>query len=174
MNEATVDCLIDKGTRTWNATMVDGIFAPQEAEQIKNIPLGKKEIEDKLFWPWEQDGSYSCKTGYRFLKEDEVVFQSTTRQDHEKVLWKKIWSLECPNKMRNLMWRASRNSLPSKCNLMSRRIITDQMCDQCKDENEDIMHAVWGCKGLDGVWGADSIWSFRNQRSFSSFSELLG
>ena len=109
----------------------------------------------------------------RFLKEDEVVFQSTTRQDHEKVLWKKIWSLECPNKMRNLMWRASRNSLPSKCNLMSRRIITDQMCDRCKDENEDIMHAVWGCKGLDGVWGADSTWSFRNQRSFSSFSELL-
>ena len=28
MNEATVDCLINKGTRTWNATMVDGIFAP--------------------------------------------------------------------------------------------------------------------------------------------------
>ena len=47
------------------------------------------------------------------------------------------------------------------------------MCDRCKDENEDIMHAVWGCKGLDGVWGADSIWSLRNQRSFSSFSELL-
>ena len=47
------------------------------------------------------------------------------------------------------------------------------MCDRCKDENEDIMHAVWGCKGLDGVWGADSTWSFRNQRSFSSFSEFL-
>ena len=47
------------------------------------------------------------------------------------------------------------------------------MCDRCKDENEDIMHAVWGCKGLDGVGGADSSWSCRNQRSFSSFSELL-
>ena len=35
------------------------------------------------------------------------------------------------------------------------------------------MHAMWGCKGLDGVWGVDSTWSFRNQRSFSSFSELL-
>ena len=68
MEEATMKCLIDKSTRTWNATMVDGIFAPQEVEEIKNIPLAKKEMEDTLYWPWEQDGRYSCKTGYRFLK----------------------------------------------------------------------------------------------------------
>ena len=173
MNEATVDCLIDKNIRTWNATMVDGIFAPQEAEVIKNIPLAKKETKDKLYWPGEQDGRYSCKTGYRFLKEDEVGFQVAERQDHEKELWKKIWALECPNKVRNLIWRACRNSLPSKCNLMRRTIITDQKCDQCKEENEDIIHAMWGCKGLDEVWGAENIWSFRNQRRFSSFGELL-
>ena len=39
MAEATMDCQIDEQTRTWNADMVDGIFAPQEAEEIKNIPL---------------------------------------------------------------------------------------------------------------------------------------
>ena len=48
MEEATVDCLIDEGTRTWNATMVDGIFAPQEAEEIKNIPLARNETEDTM------------------------------------------------------------------------------------------------------------------------------
>ena len=74
IEEATVDCLIDEETRTWNATMVDGIFAPQEAEEIKNIPLARNETEDTMFWPWEHDGNYSCKSGYRFLKEDEVDF----------------------------------------------------------------------------------------------------
>ena len=39
LEEATVDCLIDAQTYTWNADMVDGIFAPQEAKEIKNIPL---------------------------------------------------------------------------------------------------------------------------------------
>ena len=173
MEEATVECLIDKSTRTWNATMVDEIFAPQEAEEIKNIPLARKEIEDTLYWPWEQDGRYSCKTGYRFLKEDEVGFPVAENQDHEKEIWKKIWALECPNKIRNLIWRACRNSLPSKCNLLRRTIITEQRCDRCKEENEDIMHAVWSCKGLNGVWEVDNTWSFRNQRSFSSFKELL-
>ena len=72
MEEATVDCLIDEGTRMWNAAMVDGIFAPQEAEEIKNIPLARNATNDSLFWPWEHDGSFSCKSGYRFLKEDKV------------------------------------------------------------------------------------------------------
>ena len=103
MEEATVDCLIDEGTRKWNVEMIDGIFAPQEAEEIKNIPLASKDTEDSLFWPLENDGSYSCKTGYRFLKEDEGGHQVDVQQNHEKGLWNKIWALDCPNKVRNLI-----------------------------------------------------------------------
>ena len=40
MEEATVDCLIDEGTRTWNEAMVDGIFAPQEVEEVKKYYVG--------------------------------------------------------------------------------------------------------------------------------------
>ena len=173
MEEATVDCLIDEGTRTWNEAMVDGIFAPQEAEEIKNILLASIETEDTMYWSWEHDGRYSCKTGYRFLKEDEVGFQVEENQDHEKELWKKIWALECPNKVRNLIWRACRNSLPSKCNLMRQTIISEQSCDRCKGENEDVLHVVWSCKELDEVWGANTVWNFRNHKCFSNFSELL-
>ena len=149
------------------------MFAPQEAEEIKNISLARIETEDTMYWPWENDGRYSCKTGYRFLKEDEVGFQVAENQDHGKGIWKKIWALECPNKIRNLIWRACRNSLPSKCNLLRRTIVSEQSCDRCKTENENILHAVWSCKELDGVWGANTAWNFRNQRMFSSFSELL-
>ena len=108
--------------------MIDGIFAPQEAEEIKNIPLARKDMKDSLYWQWEHDGRYSCETGYRFLKEDEDGFQVAVHQDHEKELWKKIWALECPNKVRNLIWRACRNSFPSKCNLFRQTIITKQCC----------------------------------------------
>ena len=86
MEEATMDCLIDKGIRTWNATMVGGIFAPQEAEEIKNIPLARNATYDSLFWPWEHDWSFSCKSRYRFLKEDEAGLQGAEQPDHEKGL----------------------------------------------------------------------------------------
>ena len=73
MEEATMDCLIDEGTRMWNVEMVDGIFAPQEAEEIKNIPLAREATEDSLYWPWEHNRRFSCKSRYHFLKEDEDV-----------------------------------------------------------------------------------------------------
>ena len=73
----------------------------------------------------------------------------------------------------NLIWRAWHNSLPSKCNLLRQTIISEQICDRCKEDNEDFVHSVWSCKELDGVWGMNDIWSFRNQQSFSNFSELL-
>ena len=94
MEEVTKDCLIDKGTRMWNAEMVDGIFAPQEAEEIKNIPLAREATEGSLYWPWEHDDRYSCKSGYPFLKEDEDVLQVAEQPDHEKGLWKKICRME--------------------------------------------------------------------------------
>ena len=124
-----MDCLIDEEIITWNIAMIDRIFAPQEAEEIKNIPLARKDTEDSLYWLWEHDGRYSCKTGYRFLKEDEDGFQVAVHQDHEKELWKKIWALECPNKVRNLIWRPCRNSFPLKCNLFRQTIIAKQCYD---------------------------------------------
>ncbi|XP_075654761.1 uncharacterized protein LOC142624921 [Castanea sativa] len=36
-----------------------------------------------------------------------------------------------------------------------------------------MIHAVWSCKNLDCVWEKDITWNFRDQTSFSSFSELM-
>ena len=72
-----VETMEEAEDRKWNVEMIDRIFAPQEAEEIKNIPLTRKDTEDSLFWPLENDGRYSCKTGYQFLKEDEVGHQVT-------------------------------------------------------------------------------------------------
>jgi len=39
MEEAIVDVLIDTDTKQWNNAILEGLFTPQEAEIIKNIPL---------------------------------------------------------------------------------------------------------------------------------------
>ena len=64
--------------------MVDGLFNTEEAEIIKSTPLSQVAVEDILFWPYSYDGRYSCKTGYRFLKEEEelnVVSGEVTNED---------------------------------------------------------------------------------------------
>ena len=65
--------LIDADIRQWNSDLVDGIFAPEESALIKKIPLGRCEAKDSLYWPLTQDGNYTSKSGYRFLKEEAEV-----------------------------------------------------------------------------------------------------
>ena len=60
MEEATVDCLINTGSRSWNSEMVDGIFVPSEARKKKKKKnLSRVAVADSLFCPMSKDGQYS-------------------------------------------------------------------------------------------------------------------
>ena len=142
MEEANVECLINAETRSWNEGMIDGIFIPQEAELIKRIPLSRFEANDSIFWPLSPNGQYSCKLGYQFLREKVDFNWLEEPPDYEKGLWKAVWNLDSPNKVKHLIWKACKNSLPTKGNLVRRQIITYHSCDRCSRGREDILHAV--------------------------------
>ena len=84
--------------------MIDGIFAPQEAEIIKTIPLALFKFDDILFWPFSKDGKYTCKSGYHFQKEEVDLEQGDDFEIQVKKLWKGIWSLHVPNKVKNFIF----------------------------------------------------------------------
>lgn len=106
MCDATVDILIDDETRNWNNDMLDGLFVPSEADVIRNIPLARVVSEDALYWPLTHDGRCTCKSGYRFLKEESEPADLSGFLPQETQLWKGLWSLKFPNKVKNLVWRA--------------------------------------------------------------------
>ena len=70
MDDCSVAVLINESARRWKEELIDGIFSQEEATLIKKIPLSRRVSEDVLIWPYTQDGQYTCKTGYRFLKEE--------------------------------------------------------------------------------------------------------
>ena len=72
------------------------------------------DAEEVLIWPHSQDGQYSCKSGYRFLKDEEAMDNAQDDAITDLKLWKGIWTLQVPNKVKNLLWRACRNALPTK------------------------------------------------------------
>ena len=173
--DSTVDILIDPQTRQWNVEMVEGLFHEEEAELIKNIPLGRTEAEDVLFWPYSSNGVYSCKSGYKFLKTEEELMEraldSATTADTQ--VWKQIWSMNVPQKVKTLLWRACREAMPTKHALFRRRITEDDLCVRCRDDTESSLHALWSCSELDLVWASPEQWSFRGEVHFLTFKELL-
>ena len=57
-----------------------------------------------------------------------------------------------PNKIKVFGWRACRNILPTRVNLLRKRIIEDNRCEVCKTELETEIHALWNCVGAQDVW----------------------
>ena len=148
-----VSSLIDPITRQWQTELVDGLFGEEDAEIIKRILLSQVAAEDVLFWPFTSSGTYSYKSSYRFLKEEAeqpVSFQPPPLRD--KQLWKTIWSMHVAQKVKNFVWRACRNALPTKKELARRTITTDPICDRCCSAVEDPLHALWSCSEVDIVW----------------------
>lgn len=166
MEEVTVDCLINPDTRTLNTEMVDGIFIPQEAKAIKKISLSRFAVEDSIFWPLSHDGQYSCKAGYWFLKEGDDFNIHEEPPDYEQGLWNKIWSLNSSNKVKHLIWRMCKNSLPTKGNLVRRQIVNDSSSDRCSKATKNCLHVVWSCPGLADVWEASEIWNSQSEVTF--------
>ena len=68
-----VSDLIDLVYRTWREDVIDQVFYDFEATIIKNIPLCRSIQEDILIWPFNPNGEYSVKSGYRFLQEANAI-----------------------------------------------------------------------------------------------------
>ena len=129
-------------------------------------------LEDSIFWPMKQDGRYTCKSGYRFLMEEEENVLQEEPPDADNSFWNHIWALDVPNKVKNLIWRACRNSLPRKENLVRRTIISEATCDRCAACPENPIHALWLYSGLDTVWKPEEEWECRRQKEFRDFKSL--
>lgn len=153
--------------------MLDGLFVPSEADVIRNIPLARVVSKDTLYWPLTHDGCYTCKSGYRFLKEESEPANRSGFLTLETQLWNGLWSMKITNKVKNLVWRACRNSLPTKENLVRCTIITSSTCDRCFEASESPLLAI-GCAPNWMLSGQTlDLWGFWQHHQFFDFKELL-
>ena len=146
-----------------------------EADLITQIPLGRTTSEDSLFWPYVQTGQYTTKSSYYFLKTEAkmATSQTSTHAELMKPLWKRIWSLSIPCKIRNFLWRACKDAIPTLKNLKRRCVMEDSSCSLFAQHDEDALHALWSCPALAQVWNEDPQWNFRDQKAFQDFPHLL-
>ena len=128
-----VSDIIDSVFRTWREEVIDNVFYDFEVAIIKNIPLSlhSRGCSDLAIQPrWGVLDQIWIRV---FIgSKHPPTTGSINYRFHETIVEKKIWSFEVPNKVKNLVWWACTNSLPTKANLASRKIITDSLCDICR------------------------------------------
>ena len=166
--------LIDQEQKVWREDVLENCFYPFEVSIIKNIPLCKTIQEDVLIWPFNPDGIYTVKSGYKFLSEEHIGRQPGPFEiEALKSLWKKIWGLNVPNKVKHLVWRACKDSLPIKANLVRRKIITIGTCDSCKMHQKHAIHALLHYPDLKPLWCTRPEWNHGTLHVCSSFIDVF-
>ena len=123
-----VSSLLDTDRKAWDVVKVKNLFLPHEAEMVLSIPISGTLPEDSIVWAWTSNGSYSVKSGYKVaqkvLKEVSNWGDRGSSSDNSgmKPIWKVVWRLNCPNKIKHLLWRACKNILPTKLRLKAQGI----------------------------------------------------
>ncbi|KAL0002606.1 hypothetical protein SO802_016387 [Lithocarpus litseifolius] len=151
LENARVASLFDTSHQVWNSDTLQLIFSPRDVDLIQSIPLSSKLAEDVFVWPFTLMSSYTLKSGYRFLYKSRSL-DNNEYQPEDNTLWKKVWGLQAQPKVLNFLWRAIKNSIPTKLNLRCRMILVDDHCEQCNGATEEVLHALWSCLCLSQVW----------------------
>ncbi|KAL0007018.1 hypothetical protein SO802_008520 [Lithocarpus litseifolius] len=172
---AKVCSLIDMEQKQWRTEVLDNMMLRFEVEIIRTIPLCRTNQLDVLTWPYNPKGEYTVKSGYQFLQSE---FQNTQPGQSDwsrlKPLWQAFWNLLVPSKVKNLVWRATKNSFPSKDNLVRRKIIQDGCCDAPREYTEDVKHTLYSYPKLDELWQKVPQWNHENLKRAMNFVDLIG
>lgn len=137
--------MIDWTCCVWDRQIIEKSFHREDAEAILRIPLSHSHVEDVLFWLYNKNGEYSVKSGYQTAKQ--IMREEKDRGECSKVMdggavWRSLWKLHVPNKIKVFAWRALHDILPTRENLARRRIVADGTCELCQRENESVIHAL--------------------------------
>ena len=152
-----VSSLIDPVTRWWKEEMVRALFLPFEAEVILKIPLCHNLPKDKLIWIGNKRGDFTVKSAYFIASKvlDSMDVGECSSGDPYARIWKKVWSLKLPAKIRIFSWHACVNGLPVLSNMAAKGIKTSCICPVCDEEPENLSHALISCDFALSVW---SLW----------------
>lgn len=133
--------------------MIDAFFLPFKSQQIKAIPLGESAQSDFLYWSLEKKNVvYLVKSSYKCICEDSMSEEASgSTRSAASGLWFGIWKLKMPRKIKHFLWKACAKILPTKVNLMKRKILSSPLYHLCGRCPEDTKRALWDCEVVKSV-----------------------
>ncbi|KAF8092103.1 hypothetical protein N665_0424s0035 [Sinapis alba] len=154
----TVSDLLSDGTSFWNTRLVRQTFEPHDAEIILKMKT-RLSCVDMYRWGFTPNGCYTTQSGYKTLQTLKEISHPTmpTVAPVEKKLWRSIWKIQAPSKLRHFIWKALSGALAVRERLHSRRMIDGPTCILCPSGVETICHMLFTCAAAKEVWDISGI-----------------
>ncbi|CAM8958761.1 unnamed protein product [Rhodiola kirilowii] len=109
-------------------------------------------------WKMNSSGILDIKSAYKSLRVmNDLNNQSRGEQSDKRKktkMWKFIWRLPIPRKIRIFLWRLYHAAIPTGTQMMRRHLAHAFSCPVCQYKFEDDMHAFISC------WWSKAMWSY--------------
>ncbi|KAF7809654.1 reverse transcriptase [Senna tora] len=139
----------------WDAAKLRLVVESDVVEEIFALHIPRSGGVDKLCWAESKNGVYSVRSGY-FVARSWIVEAPSLKPSSSFLvppgLWKALWKVKAPPKMKNLLWRMCSGSLASKEALCKRRCAVDAYCPLCSKDRETLEHLFLFCDWVKRVW----------------------
>ena len=129
-----VSQLIRDGSKEWNEKILEKFFHKNDIDEILKIKIQRGHNEDEVAWHYEKTGCFSVKSAYRLgmdWKENRTTATSSSNTNGERMVWKKLWALQLPPKVKVFAWKLAHNSLATQSNKAPHRMVNQSTCLIC-------------------------------------------
>ena len=126
-------------------------FEPNDVLRILFLPVGSMENDDELLWSHSRNGHYGVLSGYREALATKDLVEALDPKE-SKALWKFIWILNVPPKVKLFTWRMCKKGLPMHYNLSKKGMSVNSFCFRCALARELVCHCLWNCPFVKPVW----------------------
>ena len=156
--------LISPITGQWDATKLNETFNVVDVTRILQIPINNQGFEDFIAWHFTPSGRYTVRSGYHIQWRHQ--FGALAGQlallgcSVLNPVWKTVWQLKIPKKIKKFMWRVLHGILPLKSILANRHIGDSGGCPICNNGLEDIRHLQFICPTARQLWDSLGILHF--------------
>ncbi|KAA3471354.1 reverse transcriptase [Gossypium australe] len=116
MPDQFVSTLIDNNERIWKEDLIEDTFDEEDTVRILQISLADVPHDDYLAWGGEASGVFSVRSAYKLLQTTDEFPRAYALQISYRNLYKKLWLLNLPTKIKITVWKITWNFLPTRCN----------------------------------------------------------
>lgn len=125
-------------SKVWDEGKVRSSFSHVDAEAMTN----------RIAWVHSSNGQYSVKSGYQFWLSNQTSITDVQQSDG----WGRLWRLCVPHKVRVLLWRICRNTVPVRNKLRGKGVHVPITCMMCTRDIEHLLHLFFDCTFASACW----------------------
>ena len=114
---------------------MQSIFLGVDASRILQIPITSGR-EDCVAWHYNRSGMFSVKSAYHGQWKRTFGARLNMAQGgsgSNVQVWKNLWKLQVPGKLKIFGWRALQGLIPCRAILANKHIINEGGCPVCRN-----------------------------------------